>query len=258
MCRVAQGRDGMRVRAERAGPAAVVTIDDPATRNALDPELATEIAAAVGEAAGDPGVCGVVLTGRGAFCSGANLKGVIDRTGMPAEQRRALVYGAYQAMIRAVLDIPVPIFAAVDGPAIGMGLDLALACDAVLVGPGGWLHQGWGRIGLVPATGGELLLRRRNPLILWKLLEEMPRLDGPEAERLGLAEAVEGETALARTVRRVTKLAELSRPALEAYVELSRAEIRAALGDHQKLALDHQLGLLASPDFRRRVQAVLP
>jgi 2-(1,2-epoxy-1,2-dihydrophenyl)acetyl-CoA isomerase len=248
----------MRLEVERQGPAAVLILNDPATRNALDPELATEIAAAVNEAAADSQVCGLVLTGRGAFCSGANLKGVVDRTGMPPEQRRALVYGAYQAMIRSVIDVRVPTFAAVDGPALGMGLDLALACDSIFVGSGGWLHQGWGRIGLVPATGGELLLRRKNPTVLWRLLEEMPRLDAEEAQRLGIAEAVEGETALARAVQRVVRLAELSRPTLEAYVELSRAELRAALGDHLRLALDHQLGLLASPDFRRRVQAVLP
>jgi enoyl-CoA hydratase/carnithine racemase len=247
----------MRVRVERNGPAAVVTLDDPATRNALDPELANEIRVAIEEVGGDPAVRGIVLTGNGAFCSGANLRGVVDRIGVPPEQRRALVYGAYQAMIAAVLHVAIPIFAAVDGPALGMGLDLALACDATLVGPDGWLHQGWGRIGLVPATGGELLLRRRNPTVLWRLLEEMPRLDGDAAERLGVGEAVHDEQALTRAVRRVNKLSEMSRAALEAYVDLYRADIRADIAAHHKLALDHQLGLLASPDLRQRIDKVL-
>jgi enoyl-CoA hydratase/carnithine racemase len=53
----------MRVRVERNGPAAVVTLDDPATRNALDPELANEIRVAIEEVGGDPAVRGIVLTG---------------------------------------------------------------------------------------------------------------------------------------------------------------------------------------------------
>jgi len=104
-----------------------------------------------------------VLTGNGAFCAGGNLRGAVERSDLDTSERRQMVYAAYQGVVRALVDCPVPTVAAVDGPAVGMGFDLALACDSRFVGPDGWCQQGWGRVGLVPGTGGELLLRLRAP-----------------------------------------------------------------------------------------------
>jgi enoyl-CoA hydratase/carnithine racemase len=247
----------MGVGIEVTGPAAVVTMAWPEHRNALGPPEATAVSAALREAAARPDVVGVVLTGEGAFCAGGNLRGAVSRAEMPPEERRTLVYGAYQGLIRALIDLPVPTVAAVDGPAIGMGFDLALACDSCFVGPDGWLQQGWGRVGLVAATGGELLLRRRAPSALWRLLEDQPRIDGATAEQLGVAESVSGTTARQRAVQRVERLAESSRAALMGYVDLHRQQLRAALDEHLALALQHQLQLLASPDFTARVSRVL-
>src|SRR5439155_6126032 len=151
----------------RHGPAAVVTMSWPEQRNALGPEEATQVADALRQAASDTGVAGVVLTGEGAFCAGGNLKAASTRVEMPPEERRTLVYGAFQGLIGALVSLPVPTVAAVDGPAVGMGLDLALACDSRFIGPEGWVSQGWGRMSLVPATGGVLLLQLRAPDILW-------------------------------------------------------------------------------------------
>jgi enoyl-CoA hydratase/carnithine racemase len=67
---------------------------------------------------------------------------------------------------------------------------MALARDDRLIGPGGWFMPGRARVGLIAGAGGELLLRLRNPSILWKLLAEQSRITGPEAERYGLSEAV--------------------------------------------------------------------
>src|SRR4051794_33177144 len=116
----------MGVKLERRGHAALVVLDWPEQRNSLGPDECNEIAPVLAEAAKDPAVHGVVLTGNGAFCAGGNMKGASDRTGMPEDQRRNLVYGAYQGMMRALIDVPVPTVAAVDGAAVGMGLDMAL------------------------------------------------------------------------------------------------------------------------------------
>ena len=83
---------------------------------------------------------------------------------------RDAVYGRFQRLPRTILSAPVPVFAAVDGPAVGLGMDLALMCDDRFIGPKGWLRQGWGALGLVPGTGGELLLRRLAPNLIWQLL----------------------------------------------------------------------------------------
>ena len=133
----------MGVTVDFEGSVATVTLRWPEQRNALGPDEAREVTAALGSAV-EQGAQVVVLTGEGAFCAGGNLRGMVARAEMPPEERRRLVYSAYQGLLRALVDLPVPTLAALDGPAVGMGFDIALACDARLVGPGGWVRQGWG------------------------------------------------------------------------------------------------------------------
>jgi enoyl-CoA hydratase/carnithine racemase len=241
------------VAVERDGAAALVVLDWPEQRNALGPDEAVAVTDAVRDAAGDPDVCGVVLTGNGAFCAGGNLRSAVTRQDMPADERRRMVYGAYQGLVRALVDVPVPTVAALDGAAVGMGFDLALACDVRVVGPDGFAQQGWGRFGLAAGTGGVLLLRRRAPGVLWSWLATQPRLDGAALGDLHLAEAVSEGTARARAVALVGELAATSRAALEAYVALDRDDLRRDLDAHLAIAVDHQVGLLASPEFAARV-----
>ena len=248
----------MGVVTEVAGPAAVVILDWPGKRNALGPDEANEVAAALRSAAERPGVRGVVLTGNGAFCSGGDLGGMVARADMPPEERRALVYGAYQGLIRTVVDLPVPTVAAVDGPAVGMGFDLALACDSRFIGPEGWCRQGWARIGLIPGTGGELLLRMRAPGALWRLLDGQPKVGAALAERLGIGEATDGVTAREAAIKRVESYAAYPQPTVAGYLRLNRSELRARLAEHQAECLEVQLGLLSDPSFAGRARAALP
>lgn len=243
----------MGVRLERAGGAAIVVLDWPEQRNALGPDEAIAVTEALNRAAVPDDVNGVVLTGNGAFCAGGNLKGMAERSGMSEDDRRNLVYGAFQGLIRAIVDVPVTTIAAVDGPAVGMGFDLALACDSRFVGPDGWCQQGWGKLGLIGGTGGELLLRTRAPGALWALLEDQPRLDGDAMEHLGLGETVREGNACDRSVQRVAALAAMSREAIEAYVDLYRSDLRARFDEYLARALDHQVRLLKSPGFQERV-----
>ena len=240
-----------------AGPVAVVTLDWPERRNALDIDAMRALGEALRAEAARPGVAAVVLTGNGAFCAGADLRRVVSRQSLSEDERRADVRNAAQALIWAVVDAPVPVLAAIDGPAVGLGFDLALACDERFVGREGWCMQGWGRIGAIPATGGELLLRLRNPMLLWHLLADQPRVDGPTCERWGLGWAVEEETALDAALARGTALAELPLPALHAYVRLARSSIRAQLVEHLALCADEQPSLLADRGIAGRIDRVL-
>jgi len=247
----------MGVRCEREGHANVVILDWPEQRNAMGPDEVLEFASVLKTAADDPAVHGVVITGNGAFCSGGNLKGAASRTGMPEEERRTIVYGAFQNMIRAVIAVPVPTVAAIDGPAIGMGFDIALACDSRFIGPDGWCLQGWGRVGFAPGTGGEWLLRLQAPDLLWRLLEEQPKIDASLAKEWRLAEPSAPLTARQRAIQRINRLAPMSRDALESYVELSRMELRRGLEEHLEVAVRNQLKLLASPAIKARIAQVL-
>jgi 2-(1,2-epoxy-1,2-dihydrophenyl)acetyl-CoA isomerase len=248
----------MGVVTEVTGPAAVVMLDWPDKRNALGPDEANEVAAALRSAAARPGVRGIVLTGNGAFCAGGDINGMVARADMSPEERRALVYGAYQGLIRTVTDLPVPTVAAVDGPAVGMGFDLALACDSRFIGPEGWCRQGWARIGLIPGTGGELLLRLRAPGALWRLLDGQPKVGAALAEHLGIGEATDGLTARQAAIKRVESYAVYPQATISGYIRLNRAELRARLAEHQAECLAAQLELLADPSFKDRARAALP
>jgi enoyl-CoA hydratase/carnithine racemase len=241
-----------------SGHAAVVVLDWPQKRNALGPDEADQVAAALRKAVTQPGIHGVVLTGNGAFCAGGDINGMVARADLPAEERRALVYGAYQGLIRTLLDLPVPTVAAVDGPAVGLGFDLALACDSRIIGPDGWCRQGWARIGLIPGTGGELLLRMRAPGALWRLLDGQPKVTAELAERLGVGEAADGQSAREKALARVESYAAYPQAALAGYVRLNRSEIRERIVGHQAECLTLQLELLADPAFRDRARAALP
>jgi enoyl-CoA hydratase/carnithine racemase len=243
---------------ERHDGFTVVALDWTEQKNALGPPEANELAAAFTEAGADPGSNAIIVAARGdAFCAGGNIKGMVERQHMPPDERRRLVYSAYQGMIRALVALPVPTIAAVDGPAIGMGLDIAMACDHRLFGPTGWARQGWGRIGAIPGTGGALLLELKAPGALWRILPTQPRVDAALAERLGLGEAVSDRTALAAAEDVARALAQLPAATVRGYVELSRATLRARLDEHLAAALTIQVGLLADPAFAQRAQGAL-
>jgi len=246
----------MGVTVEFDGSVATVTLRWPEQRNALGPDEAREVTAALGSAV-EHGAQVVVLTGEGAFCAGGNLRGMVERAEMPPEERRRLVYSAYQGLLRALVDLPVPTLAALDGPAVGMGFDLALACDARLVGPGGWVRQGWGGIGAVPGTGGVLLLRLLAPGALWRMLPGQPKLPAAVLAELGLAESTGDRPAIEVAQERARQLAEIPSHTLAAYVELDRAYLRSELPAHLEHVLDVQVRMLADKGFKDRAQQAL-
>jgi enoyl-CoA hydratase/carnithine racemase len=247
----------MGVRLEREGPLAVITLDWPETRNALTVDRISEVAAAIDSASGSGAHC-LIVTGNGAFCAGADLTTVVTRQRLSRSQREAEIRAVAQSMVRALVRCPVPTIAAVDGPALGLGLDLALACDSILIGPGGWLMQAWGRVGVIPGTGGELLLRLRNPRVLWRWLATQERVTGTDAERWGIGEAVSDTSARDAALGRARSLSALPIEALRAYVELNRAELRDELPAHLDLCATMQARLLADSDLGERVARVLP
>lgn len=243
------------VRLDRDGAVAIVTIDRPDRRNALDVTAMRELGAALRDAGAT--AAAVVLTGNGAFCAGADLGHVVERQSLSEDERRADVRDAAQGLTWSLVDAPVPVLAAVDGPAVGLGFDVALGCHDRLIGPDGWFMQGWGRIGAIPATGGELLLRLLNPSLLWRLLADQPRIGAADAERLHLGEAVLDGSALAAAVTRAAAIAAMPKAAVAAYVRLSRATLRRELADHLAICAEEQPRLLADEGLADRVASIL-
>jgi len=247
----------MTFRQSRHGPVALITIDRPAARNALTLDAIDELADLVRATGEDDTVRGLALTGNGAFCSGADLKSIAALGAEGPDGIKDSIELGPQRLIRALLAVPFPTVAALDGPAIGLGMDIALACDSRLLSARGWLLQGWGRVGLIPGAGGELLLRRHNPAILWRLLEEQRPVDGPQAERWQLGEAVPEGTAVDAALRRLTTLAELPRTALATYATLHRSGLARQLDEHLEVCARTQVPLLTDARFAARVAEVV-
>jgi enoyl-CoA hydratase len=141
---------------------AFITLNAPATRNALNNELADQIVAACDAADRDPAVGAAVIAGAGGtFCSGADRGHLADVGHDPTEERRyASLSGIYRAFTR-VGQLEMPVIAAVCGAAVGAGINLMLAADLRIVAEDARLISGFLRIGLHPGGGHFGLLAGR-------------------------------------------------------------------------------------------------
>ncbi len=154
-----------RLRLERDGHVLIATLDDPSTRNALyGNDLFSDFEALVTSANADLSVRAVILTGAGsAFSSGGNIREMHDKTGMfggaPHEIAQNYKDGI-QRIPRALMAMDVPLIAAVNGPAIGAGCDLACMCDVRIASTRATFAESFVRVGIVAGDGGSWLLPR--------------------------------------------------------------------------------------------------
>ncbi|MCM1011524.1 MULTISPECIES: enoyl-CoA hydratase [unclassified Brevibacterium] len=161
---------------------ATIAINRPDTLNALDAEAFRSLGAAIAEAAADSRV--IILTGSDrSFSSGADLQSGNDDVTLDLDEANAI--------IRALIDVPVPTIAAVSGPAAGIGCSLALACDYVVMSENSYLMLAFAKIGLMPDGGATALVAAsagRHRAMKMALTAE--KVWAPEALSWGLASEV--------------------------------------------------------------------
>ncbi|MBO9355791.1 enoyl-CoA hydratase/isomerase family protein [Bordetella petrii] len=176
----------------RVGASAVLTMNRPAARNALDLELRKAFAAVLPELRDDPDVRAVVLTGAGGhFCAGGDIRAMAAGQGQTdVFEGRSRILNM-QRWFDELVDLEKPVIAAVDGVAYGAGLSLALAADYVLASPRATFCAVFARIGYVPDLGGMYLLPRAVGLARAKALAFSARVvDAREALQLGIAHQI--------------------------------------------------------------------
>ena len=145
-----------RVGARRVGSITIVTMEDPARRNVLAPDMVEQLTAAFAAAESDGETRCVVLVGEGsAFCAGAELA-VLEAS---ASGDFSGIEDVYRGFLR-VLASSLPTIAVVNGPAVGAGLNLALACDLRLATRDAVFDSRFMRLGLIPGGGHTWLLER--------------------------------------------------------------------------------------------------
>jgi 2-(1,2-epoxy-1,2-dihydrophenyl)acetyl-CoA isomerase len=153
------------VNLRRDGAAATIELNRPEALNAWNGALGDELLRAVRAVAEDGGVRAVVLTGAGrAFSSGADLRDLSGREERTPEGHidvRRVLEERYHPIITTVRTMPKPVLAAVNGPAVGIGLSLALAADLVVAAESAYFTLAFVNIGLVPDGGSSLFVPSR-------------------------------------------------------------------------------------------------
>ena len=170
---------------ESAQAIATITLNRPDVLNALDDALIRALRDAVERAAGDDAVRAVLLTGAGrGFSSGADLASVPPSPSLDLGQ---LLRERYHPVILAMRSMPKPVVCAVNGPAAGAGMSIALAGDIVLAARSAYFVQAFSKIGLVPDAGSTWFLPRYAGDVRARAMALLAeRIDAPTAERFGL------------------------------------------------------------------------
>ncbi len=217
---------------ERRGGAALLTLNRPDQLNALSSRMLEAIASRIRELAGDASLRAVIVTGAGrAFAAGAD---IAEMQRMTAQEALALSRLGHETFA-SLEALPVPVIAAVNGFALGGGLELALACDWIYAARRARLGQPEVNLGLIPGFGGTSRLPRRvGPGWARELVLGGEPLGAESAERIGLVNRVfedeaallEGAVACAETLARKGPLA-LAR-AKRVLLEGQDADVRVA------------------------------
>jgi 2-(1,2-epoxy-1,2-dihydrophenyl)acetyl-CoA isomerase len=237
-----------------------ITLNRPDALNAWNKQLGIDLLAAVREAAADDEVRAVVVTGAGrAFSSGADLRAGFDPTPEGHPDVETVLHERYHPIIAGLRQMPKPVLAAVNGPAVGIGCSLALAADLIVARESAYVLLAFVNIGLVPDGGSSLLLPERVGLAR---ATEMAML----GERIGARQALEWGL-----INRVTADDELDGAVDELAARLAGGPTRAYAGIKRQLnawlfaRMAEQLDLeasiqqqsAASGDFLEGVQAFL-
>jgi len=171
---------------ERQGGVLTVTLNRPDRMNALDLDLLDALTATWDEAR-DPAVRAVVVTGAGkGFCAGADLRRAADAPFRPGGLR-----GSYIPMIMSLSSLEKPVIAAVNGPAAGAGLSLALAADIRIAAPSARFVPAFVRVGVIPDAGATwFAVRALGYSAAFEWLTSGRELSAEEALRQGLVAEV--------------------------------------------------------------------
>ncbi len=243
-----------RVLSQVDNHVALITVNDPERRNAVTAEISAGLRAAVDAAEANTDVHALIVTGAGkAFCAGADLTALGEAT----EDGLRTIYDGFLAVANCTL----PTIAAVNGAAVGAGLNLALAADVRIAGPAAMFDPRFQKLGIHPGGGATWMLQRAVGVQVARasLLFGM-RIDAEAAVRYGLALEIADDPVAA-----AMELAAGPAAAPRDVVLATKASMRATANpgtidlDQHRLAVDTELkpqaASILSPEFAQRLAA---
>jgi len=237
------------------GAVQTITLNRPAVLNALDLAMHERLAAALDRAA-QPDVRALVITGAGrGFCVGQDVGEFPSDAAAVGE----LLRQHFNPAIRALRGLPKPVIAAVNGPAAGAGLALALACDLRLAAASASLVPAFGRIGLVPDSGlSHTLPRLIGSAAAFDWMVSGRSIAAPEAAALGLVtRVVEDADLAAETDALAAELAAGPTAAIGLTKQLIGSSLESSLDDQLDEEARLQAIAAAGDDFAEGVAAFL-
>lgn len=236
---------------------ATILLNRPHRKNAFTLDMVEAWADALLAAGEDPDVRVVVVTGAGdSFCSGVDLSDLKGEERSPLGEKEMLT-GRVHRVARAMEGIDKPVIAAVRGPAVGAGMDMALLCDLRFAGRSARFSEGYIKVGLVPGDGGCWLLPRAVGMSkALHLLWTGDFVDAGEALRIGLADEVHDDEDLADAVYAyAARLAAQPPVALRMIKRAVRQGARTDLPTALDLISSHMAVVTATEDSREAFAA---
>lgn len=251
------------LRYQTDGAVVTITLDRPDARNAYSAAMVTSLVAALDAAEADASVRCIVLTGEGkSFHAGGDLKAMRAASGMfeggPLALRRQYVDGI-QRVPRRIAACDKPIIAAINGAAIGAGLDLACMCDLRVAAKGAKMGSTFVKVGLVPGDGGAYFLARVVGFSRALELVLTGRLvDADEALRIGLVtDVVERDGLLPAALELAQTIAANAPLAVQMTKRAAYRSWDADVDTALELAATYQGMVQNTEDHKRAVEAIL-
>ena len=235
---------------------AILTLNNPESRNPLTDETKTEMISALDEIAKDTAVRALVLTGKGkAFCAGGDIKKIGK---VPSEKEIKEIMGKSQQLLKSLMDLEKPVIAAVNGDAFGMGCNLALASDFVLASDKARFCEVFVKLGVNPDFGALYLLPRLVGLYKSKEMAYLGDVvDATEAEKIGLiTRAVPQNALMDEAMGLAKKLAEMPTLAIGRMKRILNKAFDMTLSEVLEEEINNQIYLTQTEDHAEGLRAL--
>lgn len=241
---------------KRGDRVALITLNRPDSLNAFNAEQRADLTKAVRQASGDKDVWAVVITGAGrGFSAGADIKSLAGRVGTIGDELN-VEYGAFLSVVRSCEK---PVIAAINGPAAGIGMTLALSCDLRVMAEDAYLMSAFANIGLVPDGGlSWILTQQLGYARAFQLAVEAEKIDAPRALDWGLVNRVVSKAGvLDEALNWASSLAERAPIAISLTKQVFRAAAEEGVRNAASFEAILQNVAAASDDCREGIMAVV-
>lgn len=246
------------LRVESNGPVRTIVIDRPDELNAVDADLHRALAVVWRQIAADTAASVVILTGAGrAFSAGGDLEWITSFLDDPVARDESLREGA--EIIDEMLRFPLPVVAAINGPAVGLGCSIAVLCDIVLISETAYLADPHVAVGLTAGDGGAAFWPLLTPVLRSReYLYTGDRIPAATAVELGLATRVVPAPDLYAEAERLAKrLAEQPAQALRSTKRVVNMYLSQALGGPMQAGFAEEAATMQTSEHRDRLLAVV-